>query len=385
MATKKPIINVLFFSPYFYPYISGITQYPYRLFAESELPMQVTALTFKHQSNLKTRELVSDALTVVRMPYLFRLSKGFISPHSLAYFWRETKKNDAVILNLPSFEGWVLAVCALLQDKPIISLLHCEVLLPFSILNLFINFVLNCGVFFQLLISKKIIVYTKDYYEKKWMYSFLRHKMEIILPPVHIAVPDTQYVDELKKIRNKYTYAIGFCGRIATEKGIEVLIKSASKLKNSILFFAGPNGGDVIGEEQYYLTIKKLLQEKNVPHVFLGTLSGSKLSAFYQAIDVLVLPSLNKTEAFGMVQVEAMLQGTPVVASNLPGVRMPIHMTKMGETATPGDVVGLKNALLKVLNNKSTYAHPQLIHKAKILFDSQKTYDSIYSLIQKTI
>lgn len=385
MAKKEHPLTILFFSPYFYPYISGLTQYPYRLFAESNLPIKTTCLAFRHDKTSKSEEQLSINLQVKRMPFLFRISKGFISPQSISYFWNETKKNDVVMINLPSFGGIPLTLIALLNRKSIITLLHCEVLLPFSIVNVIINFILNCGVFFQLLLSRKIIVYTEDYYEKKWMYQFFKSKMEVILPPVHTSVPNLLYLKELEVMKKEYTYSIGFCGRIAAEKGIEVLIESVSSLENTILFFAGPTGKNVIGEELYYAKIQDLLNQKKIPHIFLGTLSAGKLSAFYKSIDMLVLPSLNKTEAFGMVQVEAMLQGTPVIASNLPGVRVPITLTQMGILTTPHNSSEIKNAIQTILNEKSKYTSEQLIHNAKKIFDPKKTYDSIYSVIQSSL
>lgn len=381
MATKKSPIKLLFFSPYFYPYISGLTQYPFRLFTESNLPFDVTCLTFKHMNNLESISVFSNT-KIVRMPYLFRISKGFISPQSLIYFWNETKKNDVVMINLPSFEGVFLSLFALMQRKPLISLLHCEVLLPFSIPNIIINFILNCGVFFQLLLAKKIIVYTKDYYEKKWMYSVFKNKMVVILPPIHTTPPNPSYLKELEILKKKYVNTIGFCGRIAAEKGIEILIESVSSLKNIVVFFAGPTGKDVIGEETYYTKIKKLLTAKNIPHVFLGTLSAGKLSSFYKAIDVLILPSLNKTEAFGMVQVEAMIQGTPVIASDLPGVRVPIQITKMGILTKPYSSSEIKKAIQLIMSRRARYTNEKLVLHTKKIFDQQKTYDSIYSVIQ---
>ncbi|PIZ92661.1 MAG: hypothetical protein COX83_03780 [Candidatus Magasanikbacteria bacterium CG_4_10_14_0_2_um_filter_41_31] len=382
MATKEHSLNVLFFSPYFYPYISGLTQYPYRLFMENGLPIKTMCLTFHHDPHLPTDQEMGPLLHVRRMPFLFRISKGFISPQSLVHFWNETKKNDVVMVNLPSFEGLLLSIFAVLQRKPLISLLHCEVLLPFSIPNITINFILNCGVFFQLFLSKKIIVYTEDYYEKKWMYHFFKDKMEVIPPPVHTSAPNASYLKELGIMKNKYKYSIGFCGRIAAEKGIEILIESVSSLKNTIVFFAGPTGKDVIGEEIYYAKIQRLLNMKKIPHVFLGILSAGKLSSFYRIIDVLVLPSLNKTEAFGMVQVEAMLQGTPVIASNLPGVRVPIILTKMGILTAPYNSLEIKDAILEIVNFKEKYSNKELIENAKNIFDSKKTYDSIYSVIK---
>jgi glycosyltransferase involved in cell wall biosynthesis len=91
-------------------------------------------------------------------------------------------------------------------------------------------------------------------------------------------------------------------------------------------------------------------------------LPNEDMSAFYAACDVTILPSLNSTESFGMVQVESMACGTPVVASDLPGVRQPTAMTGMGRTAAAGDAAALAQAILDVLGNPATYRRdPQLI------------------------
>ena len=73
---------------------------------------------------------------------------------------------------------------------------------------------------------------------------------------------------------------------------------------------------------------------------------------FYRRIDLLVLPSVNRTEAFGIVQAEAMLSGIPVVASDLPGVRAPIKLTDNGELAAAGNPKALMQAIIKVMENR---------------------------------
>ena len=68
---------------------------------------------------------------------------------------------------------------------------------------------------------------------------------------------------------------------------------------------------------------------------FLGNLDLTQMAAYYPNLDVLVVPSLNSTEAFGLVQIEAMLNGTPCVASALPGVRQPKKYQADPETIRP--------------------------------------------------
>jgi glycosyltransferase involved in cell wall biosynthesis len=79
------------------------------------------------------------------------------------------------------------------------------------------------------------------------------------------------------------------------------------------------------------------------------------MAAFYPNLDVLTVPSLNSTEAFGLVQIEAMMSGVPCVASALPGVRQPVLMHGMGRVARIGDPAALAEAILEVLNEPEKF------------------------------
>lgn len=87
----------------------------------------------------------------------------------------------------------------------------------------------------------------------------------------------------------------------------------------------------------------------------MGQLEDSQLGAYYSLLDVYVLPSINSTEAFGMVQVEAMMMGVPVVATNLPGVRVPIQRTGMGVTVPIKNSQKLAEAIIGVILSKEKY------------------------------
>jgi len=114
-----------------------------------------------------------------------------------------------------------------------------------------------------------------------------------------------------------------------------------------------------VGEKAYKEKILKLVEKYKDHIVFLGELAEEEMGSFYSLLDVLVLPSINSTEAFGMVQVEAMFSGVPVVSSDLPGVRVPIRRTGMGVIASTQDSSQLARAITTIVKNKKHYIKPK--------------------------
>ena len=114
---------------------------------------------------------------------------------------------------------------------------------------------------------------------------------------------------------------------------------------------------NVMGEQAYAERLMPRIRkyEEDGYWKFLGNLSQQQLAAFYPNLDVLVVPSLNSTEAFGLVQVEAMMNNVPCVASALPGVRRPVQMHEMGKVTPIGDSSALAEALLEILAGKQKY------------------------------
>ena len=143
----------------------------------------------------------------------------------------------------------------------------------------------------------------------------------------------------------------------------EVLIEAMPHLLETFprakVLFSGQYQ-NVMGEEAYYQRLMPMIQRLGEEHwEFLGMLGQDQMPAFYAACDVLVVPSLNSTESFGLVQVEAMLCGTPSIASNLPGVRQPPRMTGMGEVTPIGDAEALAEALIRIIERPEDYARPR--------------------------
>jgi len=369
-------MKILFFSPYFYPYTSGITTYPFKILSYLAKKHNVTILTFKYDKKLKSQEVINN-INIVRMPYLFGIYKGFISPQSLFYFFKEVKKNDLLFVNLPNVEGIFLVILGKLFNKKIYSIFHCYLGKSEKFLLKIINSIANKIVDWQLIFSDKVITYTKDYTDHFPIFKKIKNKTEIILPPIIKYPVSKKKLDEFLKLKEKNIW-IGFAGRVSSEKGIEYLIDAIAKIKtntkNIKLVFAGPYGKAVAGENQYYLKILTLLKKNKIESIFFGNLQEGDLTAFYQTIDLLVLPSINSTEAFGMVQAEAMLYGTPVIATDLPGVRVPIKLTKMGIIVKPKSGKLIADAIVEILKNRKKYTNSKLIKKAEEIFSIKKVY-----------
>jgi glycosyltransferase involved in cell wall biosynthesis len=360
-------MRITFFTPYYLPYISGLTLYPSRVLPLLPKKYTTTVLTFRHVSDLSSNEVV-DGVAVKRMPYLFTVSKGFISPQSLFFFAKQVVRSDVLLVNLPSVEGLPAVLMAKLMGKKVISLFHCDITMNQSFWEKQLSLLIRKLVIIQLKMSHAILAYTQDYIASLSYASVFADKTIYSLPPVAHEIADHEYFSYLKSIK-KNNYWIGFVGRIAREKGIEVAIEAMKKMpRTSVLVLVGPKGDEVAGESQYYEFIQSLLKKSGIKYLLLPTLRGEKLSSLYQALDVLILPSINQTEAFGMVQAEAMLQGTPVIASDLPGVRCTINKTQAGLLVETGSVTSLIQALQKV--SLASWSRKEIKQKAQAIFST---------------
>jgi glycosyltransferase involved in cell wall biosynthesis len=141
-----------------------------------------------------------------------------------------------------------------------------------------------------------------------------------------------------------------------------------------------------MGEQAYSDRLMPRIREYELGGhwTFLGNLDPVQMAAFYPNLDVLVVPSLNSTEAFGLVQIEAMLNGVPCVPSALPGVRQPVRMHGMGCVAQIGDPASLAEAVLEVLNEPDKYCGD--IKSIKKSYDPDsiaQEYEKLFERIMK--
>lgn len=357
-------MKILFILTYYRPHVSGLTIYVERLArALAERGHRVTVLTSQYTRDLP-REETLDGVRVVRVPVSFRFNKGVFMPAFPIVALREIAAHEVVSIHLPQIEAAVSALLARLRGRKPLLTYHCDLEMPPVWYGKLVDRITYWDNVLAGKLADTFVAYTEDFARHSPILSRFHAKVRVILPPVVIPDPTPAGVAALAQAAGVTpgTRVVGFAARFAYEKGAGYLINAIPQLLREFpqlkVLFAGPYGKDVIGES-IWDELQPLIKEYEPYLTFLGTLNAAEMANFYALCDVVTVASINNTESFGLVQVEAFMCGTPVVATNLPGVRQPVTMTGMGEIAPIADASGLAAALLKVLRDRQKYIRPR--------------------------
>jgi glycosyltransferase involved in cell wall biosynthesis len=356
-------MRVLVALTYYRPHVSGLTIYVERLArALAARGHPVTVLTSRYDRALPLRESL-HGVEVVRVPVLMRVSKGVIMPTIGWHATRLVPAHDVLSLHLPQLDATGLALRGRLLGRPVVVTYHSDLILPPSPINWLANRVSDLGNHLAARLARRIVAYTDDFARHSPFLSRYLDRVTVIAPPVEMPEPAPEVVDAFRATHrlNGGGPVIGLAVRLAAEKGVEYLLEALplilQRYPEARVVHAGPR--EAIGEAAYVRRLTALLEPHRERYTFVGTLTPDEMAVFFRSCDVHVLPSINSTETFGLVQVEAALCGTPSVASALPGVRMPTRMTGMGLTVPPRDARALAEAVLEVLGRRDQYVRPR--------------------------
>lgn len=148
----------------------------------------------------------------------------------------------------------------------------------------------------------------------------------------------------LKKngISKEYKYIVSYTGRITYLKGVDTLIDAASKYETKDILTILSGNGDMLEE------LKNKTKEMGLKNVvFLGHQSQDVLREIYNISDVSLVPS--RKEGFGLVALEALACGTPVIASNIGGIP-DVVTNEVGILIEPNNSDSLASNVIKILN-----------------------------------
>jgi glycosyltransferase involved in cell wall biosynthesis len=367
-------VDVVMALTYYAPYVSGLTEAA-RVVAEGLAAggRRVVVVTTRHDPALPATETV-NGVEVHRTPVVARLGKGVISPTFPVAVAAAARRAKVLNLHLPLLEAGPITVLTT-RDTPVVLTYQCDVSMSASRVDRLQQVAMDRTAALAMRRAAVVVPSSDDYAEHSRLAAAMAGKSQAIAPPC------------LDRSGGRPTFRdgpgqhVGFVGRIVEEKGLEYLVEGFRRLADPTarLLVVGDHtkvaGGSVVER------VRRAAGED--PRVrLLGFLPDEALPDFYASLDVFALPSVNSFEAFGIVQVEAMMAGVPSLASDLPGVRQPVLRTGFGRVVPPRDAAAIHRALLELQNSppdrragaaatRETYGPGISVGQYRELFDSQ--------------
>lgn len=374
-------MRILTVLTYYHPHWTGLTAYA-RLLAEglARRGHQVTVLTARYVKELPKEE-VHNGVRIVRLEPLMRLSRGVIMPSFPLVVYRLIKEHDVVQIHTPLLESPLITTLAGRLSKKVVFTHHGDLVMPSGLFDQFVESVVTWLMTQALKGSTRVTIHTKDYADNSPFLSPFKDKLVYVLPPVEIPEPVPEQVAAWRReLQVENCKLVGFAGRFVEEKGFDFLLKSIPYVLERMPDVKFVYAGEVnVAYESFFEKWRHLVERWNDHVIMLGLLrDAQKVANFYAMCDVLALPS--RTDCFPMVQVEAMLCGTPTVATDIPGLRVPVRLTGMGRLVQPQDERALAEGLVDMLTNREQYIKSR--QEIEVIFDMEKTIDTYEGLMR---
>jgi len=337
-------------APYFPPRVGGVEQYAYRIArgAGEQDGYEVVVLT----SGAARRTLVEvvDGITVFRLPRWAKVSNTPVNP---LWPWRLRAIMAANRIDLVNAHAPVpfMAESAALAcgSRPLVVTYHCSLPKGRPVVDALIRpyerWVL------PLLLRRADAVVSVSQPVARWLEPYARGKGFVVSPGVDDAtfVPRAPDVRTSTGQRVPTVLYVGRMERASAAKGVEFLLEAFALVARAVpqarLVMVG--GGDALEEHRRLAVSLGILARVE----FRGIVTLPDLVAAYQEASVVVLPSTTASESFGMVLIEAMACGKPVIGSDVGGIPFVIDDGHDGLLVPPGSADELARACLRILED----------------------------------
>lgn len=250
----------------------------------------------------------SEEGLVFREPLFFKAKSTFFSFSLILKLWKIQDNYDVIHVHLPD----PMALIALFLTRPkskIVVHWHSNILKQkylYLLVSYFEKWVLKR--------SDIILCTSPKYYINNSTLEPFEDKISYLV--IGLSKKEMLIDDDLYKAINEKEEAnkIIYVGRFVYYKGIEYLINAMSLLESNCVLY-------LIGSGVLENKLKDLVHELNIGNkvVFLGELDDKEKFTYIKSSKILLLPSIYKTEAYGIVQVEAMAFGVPVISTKIEG------------------------------------------------------------------
>ncbi len=337
--------------PYFFPHFGGTEKYVKDVSLElvsrghdvtiitNNIPKEAGAPSEEIMDGIKVKRL--DAMNLIYLPISNKFSLKMLDGF------------DVVHSHCPPF-GFARAVRNRLKVPHVVTY-HCDTTMSEKFLGLkmpkwvikAVESATNAYARWVLPKVDAIITTTESYASTSPVVSKFPHYAIPI--GIHYELFDSsakkQGITEAKRDRKK----VLFLGRLAANKGIDYLVKAIPMVLKAV-----PDAKFVIcGEGEEKPHVEAFIDKIGVrDHIeFKGKVNLDQMVELYSTSAMFVFPSINRLEAFGIVQLESMACRTPVIASNIPGVNNVMDEGKSGLLVEPRNSEALADAIIKVLKD----------------------------------
>lgn len=368
-------LKILFCILYYLPHRTGMPIYIQRI-AEGLIARghEATVLAVQHQPDLPREEVINGVRVVRLWAPPIPISRGMVMPTYPFALYNLLREHHVVSVHTPMLETAMISVVAGLAGKKVVPTHHGDLILPEGLSNRVIEKVMFALYRFMVNQSDTLVMYSDDYAQHSYYAAPFLDKVKVIYPPITMPEANPGRAAERRaEWAPEGGPVIGYAGRFVQEKRPDVLIRALDTINetypNARIVFAGEYD---IKYENTWEKQQALVEKYKDQLVFLGMVTDMQdMADFYAACDVLALPS--DSECFALVQVEAMLAGTPVMMTDTPGGRVPVQVTGMGKLAEPGNPVSMGEAIIDILENRETYARPR--EEIEACFSFEETLD----------
>lgn len=336
-------LKVLEVNKAYYPHIGGIESLVKQYSEELRRYCAVKTLVCRDDRG----RTFTDNVNGVKVTRAGSFGTYFSCPLSLSFirlFKKKAENADIVHINVP----FPLADIALLlsgyKGKVAVSW-HSDIVRQKRLMTFYKPFMM-----YLLKRADVIFTATQGHIDNSDYLPAFREKCRIlpygVTPEEYLEIERVPFLTE--KLTDKSSVKVFFTGRLVYYKGVDVLLKAFREVQGCELFIAGT------GELEK--TLKSYAERHGLSNKvhFLGFLPDNELKQAYADCDIFVLPSVAKSEAFGIVQLEAMIYSKPVINTNLPsGVPYVSIHGETGLTVPPSDVKALAKAVNTLASDKN--------------------------------
>jgi len=288
------------------------------------------------------------------------------------YYKKYVKEADIIIHHYPNPIGEVSEILVR-SDRPQIALYHSDIvrqkfLKPF--------YAVETGLFLSRMDC--IVATSPDYTQTSPNLRRFRRKLKIIPLAVdtNFFTPDGPVHPRMLNLRKQGYRIVLYLGRFAYYKGLEYLIEAGKLLPQDVCIVLVGDGE----EKEKLIALSRSTQVK-----FIDPVEDEELPSLYRGADVFVLPSIARSEAFGLVVCEAMACGVPVITTEL-GTGTSFHNISgtTGYVVNPRNPYALKRAIMNILTSPERAVFGRNARKRAIkYFSYERFYDEWETLIKK--